>query len=93
MLEILFLVWFCKKLATIARDRNRAGGWGAVCAILWITGEVGGAIFGASSGAMGTGLYGYAILGALLGAVIAYIVVASVKPIPRDGDLPAARVV
>ena len=29
MLEILFLVWFCKKLASIAREKNRPGGWGA----------------------------------------------------------------
>lgn len=93
MLEILFLVWFCKKLAATARDKNRPGSWGALGAVLWIAGEIGGAMLGASGGADGTGLYGYAILGAALGALIAYVIVASLTPLPRDGDLPVARVV
>jgi hypothetical protein len=37
-------------------------------------------------------IYGYALLGALLGAVLAYVIVATRRPIPRDGDLPVARV-
>ena len=94
MLEILFLVWFCKKLAAMARDKNRAGGWGSLGALLWIGGELGGAVVGAgASGAEGMGLYGYALLGAGLGALIAYVIVASLTPIPRDGDLPIARVI
>ena len=94
MLEILFLVWFCRKLAGMARDKNRSGSWGALGAILWIGGEVGGLAYGFSKPYSSQGsVYGYAILFAVVGAVVAYIIVATLKPIPRDGELPTARVV
>ena len=93
MLEIMFLVYFCKKLAAIARDKNRAGGWGALGAIGWITGEISGAIIGAKAGGVASmALYGYALLGAALGAVVAYVIVIRLVPIPLDTDLPQARV-
>jgi hypothetical protein len=93
MLEILFLIWFCKKLAAIARDKNRPGGWGALGAILWVSGEITGAVLGAKTGSGGTALYGCAIAGALLGALVAYVIVMMLKPEPKDGDLPVARIV
>jgi len=94
MLEILFLVWFCKKLAAIARDKNRPGSWGAVGAIGWIGGEIGGAVLGAStSHAQGMDLYGYAIMGAIVGAVAAWLIVRSLSIVPLDTGLPQARVV
>ncbi len=93
MLEILFLIWFCKKLAGIAREKNRPGSWGALGALLWIGGEIGGAVL-ASDNARGIGdMYPYMIIGAILGAVAAYVIVSSLKPIPRDGDLPEARII
>ena len=93
MLEILFLVWFCRKLAGMAREKNRSGNWGALGAILWIGGEVGGLVYGFSKPYTSEGsVYGWAILFAVLGAVIAYVIVATLKPIPRDGELPVARV-
>ena len=94
MLEILFLWWFCTKLANMAKEKNRPGSWGAVGAILWIGGEIGGLMLAVSGGATGMmNIYPYAIVGALLGAAAAYIIVASLKPVPRDGDLPQARIV
>lgn len=94
MLEILFLVWFCKKLASIAREKNRPGGWGAVGAIGWIGGEIGGAVLGASGGhAEGMDLYGYALMGAVVGAVTAWLIVRSLSVVPLDTGLPQARVV
>ena len=92
MLEIIFLVWFCRKLAATARAKNRSGGWGGLGAILWIGGEISGTVLGVKGGAQELGLYGYALAGAILGAILAYVIVASLGPIPRDGDLPAARV-
>jgi hypothetical protein len=95
MLEILFLIWFCKKLASMARDKNRPGGWGALGALFWIGGEITGAVIGAKSStyAETSSIYIYAIMGALLGALAAYIIVSTLKPVPRDGDLPAARLI
>jgi len=92
MLEILFLIWFCKKLSAMAREKNRPGSWGALGAVLWISGEVGGFLLAITGGAEEMAIYGYALLGALLGAVLAYVIVATRRPIPRDGDLPVARV-
>ncbi|MGE0397376.1 MAG: hypothetical protein AB7T06_11690 [Kofleriaceae bacterium] len=93
MIEIIILVQFCKKLAAIAREKNRSGSWGAVGAVGWIGGEIGGAILGAMGGAESMNLYGYAILGAILGAVIAYLIVKSLKELPPNGDFPTARVI
>ena len=92
MLEILFLVWFCKKLASIAREKNRPGGWGAVGAVGWIGGEISGAVIGASStSAQGMDLYGYALMGAIVGALAAWIFVRSLSEVPLDTGLPQAR--
>lgn len=93
MLEIAFLVFFCKKLAGIARDKNRSGGWGALGVLLWIGGEVGGAVLSLSMGKDGMELYGYALLGAGLGAVLAFVIVKSLAPVPLDTGLPQARIV
>ena len=93
MIEIIILVQFCKKLAAIARDKNRSGSWGAVGAVGWIGGEITGAVIGASGGAEAMNLYGFAILGAIIGAVIAYVIVKSLKELPSDPNFPTARVV
>lgn len=92
MLEILFLIWFCRKLASMARDKERSGGWGALGALFWVGGEIGGAVVGVKNGSEGMGLYGYALLGALLGALLAYVVVATLSRRP-PADFPTARVV
>jgi hypothetical protein len=38
-------------------------------------------------------LYGFAILGAIIGAIIAYVIVKSLKELPLDPNFPSARVV
>lgn len=93
MIEIIILVQFCKKLAAIARDKNRSGSWGAVGAVGWIGGEITGAVIGASGGAEAMNLYGFAILGAIVGALIAYVIVKSLKELPSDPNFPTARVI
>lgn len=91
MIEIIILVQFCKKLAAIAREKNRSGSWGAVGAVGWIGGEVSGAVIGATGGADGMNLYGYAIAGAIVGAILAYVIVKSLKELPTDPNFPTAR--
>ncbi len=94
ILEIIFLIWFCKKLAAIARGKNRGGGWGALGALFWIGGEITGAILGVSAAPNDTGtMYGYAIGTAILGAVIAFVIVKALPEIPLDTGLPQARIV
>jgi uncharacterized membrane protein YeaQ/YmgE (transglycosylase-associated protein family) len=91
MIEIIILVQFCKKLAAIAREKNRSGSWGAVGAVGWIGGEITGAVVGASGGSEGMNLYGVAILGAIVGAILAYVIVKSLKELPTNPDFPSAR--
>jgi hypothetical protein len=79
MLEILFLVWFVRKLSSIAKAKGRGGGWGALGALFWIGGEIIGFIVGASVSA-GGGAYGLALLFAAVGAVVAYVIVNSLGP-------------
>lgn len=93
MIEIIILVQFCKKLAAIAREKNRSGSWGAVGAVGWIGGEITGAVIGASGGAQSMNLYGFALLGAVVGALVAYLIVKSLKEIPIDPNFPTARVI
>jgi hypothetical protein len=93
VLEIFFLYHFCKKLAAMAREKNRPTSWAGLGAALWIGGEIGGAALGATSSPDATTIYMLAVLGALVGALAAYVIVATLKPLPRDGDLPVARVV
>jgi hypothetical protein len=93
MLEIIFLIWFSRKLASIARAKDRSGGWGALGVVLWVVGEVGGFVLAAMNGADGAELYGCGVGGAILAAIVAYVIVASLKPRPRDSDLPVARVI
>lgn len=93
MLEILILVRLCKKLAAMAREKNRPGSWGALGAILWIGGEIGGAVLGVGVDADGMTPYVYALVGAILGTVSAYFIVKSLVPIPEDTGLPVARVI
>ncbi|MCE9571668.1 MAG: complement resistance protein TraT [Deltaproteobacteria bacterium] len=92
MLEILFLSWFWKKLAAMARDKNRAGSWGALGALGWIGGEVSGAVIALNSRAQGGAIYGYMLGFAALGALVAFAIVTMLSPLPPPG-FPVARVI
>jgi hypothetical protein len=94
MLELLFLRWFCTNLAATARGKNRSGAWGALGALFWFGGEISGAIIAAgNSGADTATIYMLALVGAVVGAVISYVIVKALPEIPLDRDFPVARVV
>src|SRR5262245_3503153 len=76
MLEILFLMWFVRKLSAIARSKGRSGGWGGLGAAFWIGGELLGFLVGASADA-GAGAYLVALVFAGIGAGVAYAIVSS----------------
>jgi hypothetical protein len=78
MLEILFLIWFCRKLSTMAKSKGRSAGWGGLGAAFWIGGEFLGFIIGAVADA-GAGAYVLALALAALGAGAAYAIVNSLK--------------
>ena len=93
MLEIFFLAKFCKSLAATAREKNRPTSWAALGALLWIGGEITGAVIGVGNHANGMNLYGAALIGAVIGAVVAWMVVKNLSTIPNAAPLPTARVV
>jgi hypothetical protein len=98
MLEILILVAMTKSLAGSCRAKGRSTAWSALFPVLWVVGEITGFVV-ALSGHHGVrqdidvGDYGYALLGAVVGGVLAFVIVKTLKAAPRDGDLPTARVV
>lgn len=78
MLEILFLVWFVRKLSSMARAKGRSGGWGGLGVLGWVGGEIVGFIVGGVADA-GMGGYALALLFAAIGAGIAYAIVSSLR--------------
>ncbi len=78
MLEILFLSWFARKLAAIAKGKGRSGRWGGLGVLFWITGEISGFVIGLASDVGEGGAYLLAIVLAGLGALIAYLIVNSI---------------
>jgi hypothetical protein len=90
MLEIIFLIWFARKLASIAKGKGRSGGWGGLGVGLWFGGEILGFIVGTMTGAEGAGAYGFAILFAAIGAVASYAIVNSLASLmPEEGETRA----
>jgi hypothetical protein len=68
VLEIAILVWLYRTLATIAAEKQLNRLWGALGPVLWIGGELGGAIVGALLGFQGAQVYVTGLLGGVLGA-------------------------
>jgi hypothetical protein len=87
MLEILFLVRFCRHLSKLARAKGRSGGWGGLGAGLWLGGEIMGFIVGTAADA-GAGAYIVALLFAAMGATAAYFVVKSLKDERAPFEMP-----
>ena len=87
MLEILFLVRFCRHLSKLARAKGRSGGWGGLGAGFWLGGEIMGFIVGTAAD-MGAGAYLVALLFAAVGATAAYFVVKSLKDERAPLEMP-----
>ena len=91
MIEIFIIIRLCKYLSSLAREKNRSAAWGALGAVLWLGCEVGSAVLAAMSGRDGAELYGFALGGAMVGALLSFAIVKSLAPIPSDNGLPEAR--
>lgn len=78
MLEIILLVWAGRKLARIASERGRSGGWAGLGIGLWIVGELIGFVIGAMLG-LDLGAYFIAILLAAGGLGIAFLIVSNLS--------------
>ncbi|NJK33210.1 MAG: hypothetical protein HC927_12840 [Deltaproteobacteria bacterium] len=87
MLEIIVLVIFAKKLAEIAQNKGQSRGWAALGVAGWIVGEILGGVIGFIVLGDGFGPYMFALLGAALGAGVAYMIVNNLSAAP--GSLEA----
>lgn len=79
MLEIFFLIWFGKKLASTATMKGRAGTWALLGVGMWIGGEIFGFVLGSLLG-MDIGSYLLALGCAAAGAAVSYGIVNSLEP-------------
>ena len=91
MLEIILLVALGNKIAAKAREKGRSGGLFVVLLlVLWFGCEIGAMIV--AMAVLGDGddaflmAYVAALVGAALGAVIAFAIVGSLPPIKQYGD-------
>lgn len=89
MLEVLFLIFCGKKLARMAREKGRSGGWAGLGIGLWIFGELVGFVIGMALG-MEMGAYLIALMLAGLGIGVGFIVVSSLSDLSQVEALPAA---
>jgi hypothetical protein len=80
MLEIFLLVWAGKKLARMAGEKGRSGGWAGLGVGLWIGGELLGGLIGGFL-ELDLGAYLVALVLAAVGLGIAFAVVGSLEPI------------
>ena len=93
MLEILLLIFLTRRVGEIVEAKGRKGGWyKLLTVVLWIGGEVVGAIIGGVVAAMtGSGnlfIYLFALMGAAVGAGLSFVVAKSVTPIAYDQPPP-----
>ena len=79
MLEIIFLIWFGRKLASMAAMKGRSGAWAMLGVGMWIGGEIFGFVVGMLL-EMEMGMYLMGIGCAILGAVVSYGIVNSLEP-------------
>ena len=91
MLEILLLIWLGRKIAAMARERGRSSaGYVLMLVGLWIGGEIAGLIVGfmlvsARPGEFNPTAYIFALVGAAAGAIAAFVIVNSLKPVGARG--------
>jgi len=82
MLEILFLVYLCKQLGRIARDKARsAGGYQFMLVACWLIGELGGGTFASAFFQSNGPVYLFALLGAAVSATITFAIVKNLAPL------------
>src|SRR5574337_31093 len=88
MHEILFLIFWTKKIGAICLQKGRkAGGYKALAVLLWFGGEIMGAIIGFAATSGGheepdLAVYGFALVGAAVGAGITYAIVSNLSALP-----------
>ena len=91
MIEILILVQFVRSLSRIAESKGRSKGWAGLGVLGWIGGEITGAIIGGlTSEGMGS-VYAIALLGAVVGSIVAYVIVKNLSVEGAEPERPMTQ--
>ena len=93
MLEIILLIFLTRRVGEIVEEKGRRSGWYKVLTVvLWIGGEIIGAIVGLVVAELtGSGqflMYLCALAGAALGAVLAFVIAKSLSPVAAYNTPP-----
>lgn len=93
MLEIILLIFLTRKIGEIVEEKGRKSGWyKLLTVVLWIGGEVIGAIIGFVivnlTGSAELLAYLFAILGAAAGAGTAFLIARSLTPVAYNPPPP-----
>jgi hypothetical protein len=88
MIEILLLVALTRKIGRICEEKGRkAGGFKALTVLLWIGGEIFGAVIGVILlGAEDLGIYLFALIGAAVGAGISVLIANNLTPVQTESS-------
>ena len=93
MLEVLLLIYLCKELGKIIRNKGRKPrGYQWMLVLFWIVGEAIGMVVGVILTGNTGGAYVTALLGAAAGAAGVFIIAKNVSPTcaMRRRDIPVA---
>jgi hypothetical protein len=91
MLEFFLLRSVTRSLAATCREKNRSTGWAALFPVLWILGEICGAVYMASARNTSEGaIYGGALGAAVVGGIIGFVAVKALSALPPPG-FPVAQ--
>jgi len=81
MLEILFLIYLSKKIGKIVEAKGRKpGGYKAMLVAFWFGGEIIGFIIGGAAVGESIGMYLIALIGAGIGAAVAFGIANNLAP-------------
>jgi hypothetical protein len=94
MLEIILIIFLAKMIGNIATEKGRnAAGYIVLFVLMWVGGEIVGAIIGViiSRGELSVGGYLFAILGAAVGAATAFMITSCMPSVEEDEYVPRRR--
>jgi hypothetical protein len=87
VLEIIAIAMLTGRLKSTATSKGRSAWWAALLPLCWIFGQLAGGVVATLAGIDGFALYGVALVGAVIGAGLAALVVNSLSPDPLwDND-------
>lgn len=90
MLEIILLIFLCKKIGAIIREKGRSPvAFQVLTVFLWFGGEIAGAVVGiivSGNEEPGPAAYIFALVGAAVGATIAFLIASNLSTASSGSD-------